>query len=261
MAESNYCKIELVYLEPINKAIARSMIEKNHYSHKWSCCTVAYGVFYKEYVESTFFGGYESKLIGVLVYGNAVGRCASKSISPLLINENVFELTRLWVADGYGRNIESYCIAESLRILNKNYPNVKCILTYADSEEGHRGTIYQASGFTYQGDNYVDIALMPNYSVSLEGPPNYKWIHSRSVYSRWKTHNVEKLKERIGKTFWRKRESGKHRYVKFICGKIENKRLKKSLKHKELPYPKGTLFKEVVTEHIVNSTNDFFELK
>jgi hypothetical protein len=171
----------------------------------------------------------------------------------------VLELTRLWIADGYGKNIESYCIAESFRLLNTEYPHIKCILSYADSEAGHAGTIYQATGFLYQGDNYVDIAIMPNYSVSLVGPPNYDWIHSRSVYSRWKTHSVDKLKERIGRTFWRKRESGKHRYIKFISNKIENKKLTKSLKHKTLPYLKSTSFKEEVQEIIVDSTNEFFE--
>ena len=132
-------------------------------------------------------------------------------------------------------------------------------MSYADSEVGHAGIIYQATGFLYQGDNYVDIALMPNYSVSLVAHPNYEWIHSRSVYSRWKTHSVDKLKERIGRTFWRKRESGKHRYIKFISNKIENKKLTKSLKHKVLPYLKSTSFKEEVQEIVVTSTNEFFE--
>ena len=257
--KETYCDTSLIFLQPISKQVARSMIEKNHYTHKWTLCTVAYGVYYKDYVESSFFGGFNSKLIGVLVYGNAVGRNASTSISPLLTNDNVFELTRLWIEDGYGKNIESYCIAESFRMLNIDYPQIKCILSYADSEVGHAGTIYQATGFLYQGDNYVDIAILPNHSVSLVGPPNYDWIHSRSVYSRWKTHSVDKLKERIGKTFWRKRESGKHRYIKFISNKIENKKLTKSLKHKTLPYLKSTFFKEEVQEIVVTSTNEFFE--
>ena len=256
MTEERYCDTSLVYLSPLNKNVAKDLIVKNHYTHKWSLCTVAYGVYYKEYIESTFFGGFNSKLIGVLVYGNAVGRNASTSISSLLINNNVLELTRVWIADGYGKNIESYCIAESFRQINKDYPEIKCILSYSDSEAGHSGTIYQATGFLYQGDNYVDIALMPNYSVSLNGPPDYNWIHSRTVYSKWKTHNVDKLKERIGKTFWRKRESGKHRYIKFISSKIENKKLVKSLKHKVLPYPKNVSFKEEVTEIIVDSKNN-----
>ena len=256
MTEERYCDTSLVYLSPLNKNVAKDLIVKNHYTHKWSLCTVAYGVYYKEYIESTFFGGFNSKLIGVLVYGNAVGRNASTSISSLLINNNVLELTRVWIADGYGKNIESYCISESFRQINKDYPEIKCILSYSDSEAGHSGTIYQATGFLYQGDNYVDIALMPNYSVSLNGPPDYNWIHSRTVYSKWKTHNVDKLKERIGKTFWRKRESGKHRYIKFISSKIENKKLVKSLKHKVLPYPKNVSFKEEVTEIIVDSKNN-----
>ena len=256
---SEYFDPSLIYLKSINKNVAKSLIEKNHYTHKWSLCTVAYGVYYKEFIESTFFGGFNERLIGVLVYGNAVGRNASTSICPLLTNNNVLELTRLWIADGYGKNIESYCIAESFRLLNKEYPHIKSILSYADSEAGHTGTIYQATGFLYQGDNYVDIAIMPNYSVSLIGPTEYNWIHSRSVYSRWKTHSVDKLKERIGRTFWRKRESGKHRYIKFISNKIENKKLVKSLKHKVLPYPKDTSFKEEVQEIVVENTNEFFE--
>lgn len=254
-----YCNTSLIYLQSINKSVAKTLIEKNHYTHKWSLCTVAYGIYQKNYIESTFFGGFNGKLIGVIVYGNAVGRNASTSISPLLTNDNVLELTRLWIEDGHGKNIESFCIAESIRLLNIEYPHIKCILSYADSEAGHKGTIYQATGFLYQGDNYVDVALMPNYSVSLTGPPNYEWIHSRSVYARWKTHNVDKLKERIGKTFWRKRESGKHRYIKFISNKIENKKLVKSLKHKILPYPKNTSFKEEVSEIKVDVTNNFFE--
>ena len=255
MIEEKYCDTSLVYLNPLNKNVAKDLIIKNHYTHKWSLCTIAYGVYYKEYVESSFFGGFNSKLIGVLVYGNAVGRNASTSISPLLVNNNVLELTRVWIVDGYGKNIESYCIAESFRQINKDYPKIKCILSYSDSEAGHSGTIYQATGFLYQGDNYVDIALMPNYSVSLNGLPDYNWIHSRTVYSKWKTHNVDKLKQRIGKTFWRKRESGKHRYIKFISNKIDNKKLVKSLKHKVLPYPKNVSFKEEVTEIIVDSKN------
>jgi hypothetical protein len=172
----------------------------------------------------------------------------------------VLELTRLWIADGYGKNIESYCIAESFRQINTDYPQIKCILSYADSEVGHTGKIYQATGFIYQGDNYVDVALMPNYSVSLSGPPDYNWIHSRTVFSKWKTHNVDKLKERIGRTFWRKKESGKHRYIKFISNKIENKKLVKSLKHPSHPYPLVGGYKEDIIEIKVdsNGTESFF---
>jgi len=252
-----YCDPQSIIVKDINKRIARNLIEKYHYTHKWTSCSVSYGIYTND--NSNLFLKDDYKLIGVIVYGNAVGRSASKSITPLLQNNNVFELTRLWIEDGHGKNIESYCIAQSFKLLNKEYPNIKCVLSYADNEAGHKGTIYQATGFWYQGDSCIEVGHGPNYSVSLDGPPNYNWIHSRSVFARWKTHNVDKLKERIGKTFWRKKESGKHRYIKFISNKTENKKLRRSLKHKILPYPKNTNFKEEVTEITVNNIHQFFE--
>ena len=65
----------------------------------------------------------------------------------------------------------------------------------------HLGTIYQATNWLYQ--DCRDIQLMPNYSVSLGEP--HKWIHSRTVFSRYGSHNVEHLKNEIGHTFYRKR--------------------------------------------------------
>ncbi len=64
MSENSYCDTSLIFLKSINKNIAKNLIIKNHYTHKWTLCTVAYGVYYKEYVESTFFGGFNAKLIG-----------------------------------------------------------------------------------------------------------------------------------------------------------------------------------------------------
>ena len=62
--KETYCDTSLIFLQPISKQVARNMIEKNHYTHKWTLCTVAYGVYYKDYVESSFFGGFNPKLIG-----------------------------------------------------------------------------------------------------------------------------------------------------------------------------------------------------
>jgi hypothetical protein len=80
---------------------------------------------------------------------------------------------------------------------------------------------------------------MPNYSVSLTGPEEgYKWIHSRSVFARYGSHNAEFVKNKIKATFWRKKESNKHRYVYILPKGKERQELIKSLKHPTLPYPK-----------------------
>ena len=195
MTESNFVDTSKVYLRQIDKSVAKSMIITFHYSHKWTLCQVAYGIYYKTDIHLGFIEGTQDELIGCIVYAQPVGRSAAASITPLLNISEVFELTRLFIHDGYGKNIESYCITQSFKLLHRDFPHIKCVLSYADGEQHHKGTIYQAVGFIYQG--YSSIALMPNYSVSLEGPPNYKWIHSRTVSSTWGSHNVEHLKKAI----------------------------------------------------------------
>lgn len=100
---------------------------------------------------------------------------------------------------------------------------------------------------------------MPNYSISLTKNP-YNWMHSRTVSSKYGSHNVEHLKRTIGKTFYRKKESNKHRYILFISNKGENRKFIKSLKHPILPYPKNNKHIDEIQEFLVenNSDNSFF---
>ena len=82
--EENYVNKGKVTLRQISKDVAKSMIVKNHYSHAWTMCTYALGVFYETDDEHTFFDSKEEKLIGVLVYGTPVGRLSAQSISEEL---------------------------------------------------------------------------------------------------------------------------------------------------------------------------------
>lgn len=239
----------------INPTIAKEIIVKNHYSHKWSLCSVALGVFMKHAPDtSSFFENDDEKLIGCIIYGNPVGRSAAASISPLIGINEVYELVRLWIADiPNGKNMESYCISQSFHWLRKNRPNIKALLSYADNEAGHTGIIYQSTNWLYQGNS--QLALMPNYSLSLTGPNDpegYQWIHSRTVSERWGSHNVEHLKKHIGHTFWLKKESSKHRYIYILTKGKEKQKLIDSLKHKTYPYPKHDVHSDEISEVFVD---------
>lgn len=255
----DYFDRQKVFIRPINKTLAKELIIKNHYTHKWTLCKVVYGVFYKTDVKNeTFLSESGEKLIGCCVYASPVGRSASKSFSEKIKPDEVLELVRLFIEDGYGSNIESYVISQTMKMIKKNFPNIKIILSYSDEEQGHVGTIYQAAGFYYQGNK--NIALMSNYSISLIGPDNYQWIHSRTVNSKWGSHNIEVLKQKIGKTFWRKKESTKHRYFYILANKIEKRQILSSIKHPCLSYPKNTVFSEEIQKIEVNDRreNPFF---
>jgi hypothetical protein len=235
------------------------MIVKNHYTHKWSLCQVSYGIFYITDVDSSFFDVKEEKFIGAIVFGQPVGRSAAESVSSKISIDEVFELTRLYIHDGYGRNIESYCLTKAIQFLKRDFPEIKAIITYADGEQGHRGIIYQACNFHYQGNS--SLALMPNFSISLKGPP-YQWMHSRTVSSTYGSHNVEYLKKKIGHTFWRKKESTKHRYVYLLGNKKEKRFIIANLKHPfKTSYPKANNYKDEIEEITMTNAieNQFFD--
>lgn len=259
MPEEKYFEPNRIIVRAVEKSIAEEMIVKNHYSHKWSLCQVAYGVFYITDIESAFFDAKEEKFIGCMVFGQPVGRSAAESVSSKISVTEVFELTRLFIHDGYGKNIESYCLMKAIQFLKRDFPEIKAIITYADGEQGHKGTIYQACNFYYQGNS--SLALMPNYSISLTGPP-YQWIHSRTISSTYGSHNVEHLKKKIGYTFWRKKESTKHRYVYLLGNKKEKRLILANLKHPfETSYPKTNSYKDDIEEITVTNAveNQFFD--
>jgi hypothetical protein len=259
--ENGYIDTSLISLRSISKNVAKEMIIKNHYTHKWSLCRVAYGIFIKTDNKSDFLNVDGERLIGCCVFGQPVGRSAAASLCSLIKIDEVLELTRLWIESiPNDKNLESYVIANCIKLIKRDFPTIKAILSYADGEENHNGKIYQATNFLYQGNSSV--ALMPNYSVSLTGPnEGYKWMHSRTVSSKYGSHNVEHLKKQIGKTFWRKRESNKHRYILFISDKQNNRKFIKNLKHPVLPYPKENSHKDEIEEITVDNSikkNDFF---
>ena len=250
-----YCDTSRVSVREISSSVAKEIIVKKHYTHAWTACRYALGIFYK--TDETNALGDSDKLIGCLVYGFPVGARAALSISEKLTKDNVLELTRLYCDDGYGSNIESYAIGQSFKWFRENDKAIKVLISYADNGQDHLGGIYQATNWIYQGLN-TDIALMPNHGISLQKDP-YDWIHSRTVFSMWGSGNLEHLKREIGKQgykeFWRREEPPKHRYIQIVVGdKKEKRELLKTLKHKVREYPKNSReFNKEIETHLTTS--------
>ena len=235
----DYCNVSRVSVSQISKSIAKDIIVKKHYTHAWTMCRYALGIYYR--LDETDIFGNDQKLIGCAIYGFPVGAKAATSVCEGLSKDNILELTRLYVDDGYGSNIESNALAKTFQWIKNNDKNIKVLLSYADNGQGHLGGIYKATNWIYQGLS-TDIALMPNWGISLSKEP-YDWIHSRSVFNLWGSGNLEHLKKEIGKQgykqFWRREEPPKHRYIQILPqSKKEKKDLIKRLKHKTKPYPK-----------------------
>ena len=63
------------------------------------------------------------------------------------------ELNRMAFDDILPRNSESRCIAITIRMIKKNAPQIKRIISFADGCQCGDGTIYRASGFELSGIN------------------------------------------------------------------------------------------------------------
>ncbi len=230
--ETSFVDISRVSVREISKAVARDFIEKHHYTHKFSSTRYALGIFYREETEHMFFAGENEQLIGCMTYGHPVSNRTVDSIVDGLELDEVLELTRLVCLDGYGKNLESFVIAQSFEWMRQNDKRVKVLVSYADPEQAHTGGIYRATNWIYQGCGYSK--LMPDFSLRLK--EDDLWIHSRTVGAKFGNKNVENLAKTIGHTFWRKEETAKHRYIYFLCGKKEKKQMMKKLKIPVIPY-------------------------
>lgn len=124
----------------VDKAKAKDMVIKNHYSHKWG---TAFGV-----INIGVFR--DNQLLGVAVFGHMMNPNSYKSIADIEKNE-IIELNRLWISDDLGHNAETITMGACWKILRKDYPHIKLVQSFADGRLGC-GTIYKASNFKYYGN-------------------------------------------------------------------------------------------------------------
>jgi hypothetical protein len=230
------------YIEKIPPAVARRCIIKNHYTHKWSICTESLGLYDRKILEEFFC---IPKLLGVASFGPTVGVNVCKSVSPILNNSNLLELKRLWIDDICGKNTESWFISRAIEYIKIQLPSIKCLVSYADPDAGHRGIIYQATNWIYQ-----DIERPKNSSGYLFSfDQGRTWVHPRTLFNRYKTFNVDKLVEMIPRPFWTKELAIKHRYIYPLGDKVWRKKLIASFNYHHVQYPKEKRDGEIIKKY------------
>jgi len=234
-----YVDTSKLSVREIDRKVAKDLIVKNHYSHQWTKCSVALGLYYKTGKQHSFFDEEEEKLIGTICYGDPIGRHSGASISTAIPRTSVYELVRLYVFDGYGNNIESYLIGESFKWLKNNKKDIKALISYSDPMQGHVGTIYQATNWLYQGNK-----IRPNDSWLFRFEEDGKFQHGRTIFPYYGTNDIKKMKTLVKKDFWVKKEVRKHRYVYLLGNKSEKRIAMQNIKHPIFPYPKTADIKE-----------------
>ena len=125
-----------IIVKVIPAKIANDFVKKHHYSGKVvPNSTLHFGCFL------------DDKLHGVMSYGSPFMKT---KVLPLVEPQNwngMLELNRMAFDDYLPKYSESRCIAISIKLIKKNAPQIKWILSFADGTQCGDGTIYRASGF------------------------------------------------------------------------------------------------------------------
>jgi hypothetical protein len=139
----------------------------------------------------------DNKFIGVVIF--------SRGASPHLLKKYGLkqtegcELTR--VALNKHITPVSRIIAIAIRILKKNNPGLRIIISFADPERGHHGGIYQAGGWIYTGES----------DETTEYFIGGRWRHTRNGYHRATVNTPTRIR------------AGKYRYIYLLDDSLRDK--------------------------------------
>jgi len=169
-----------------HRSIAKPFVIKYHYSEAFGKASIILGL-YK-------IG--ESKLLGVITFGQVSGRLVAQSIFEGGTQYNTFEFLRMCVLDDCDCP-RTYFMSKSISILRQHFPKIKCLVSFADQTEGHKGIVYQAGSWLYCG------MTKPKYHYMKDGKRYNKrliWDYSRKVkmgeVEYYKAHGYEKIIEK-----------------------------------------------------------------
>ena len=163
---------------PISQTSARSFIVKKHYSGKFvnnSCLN--FGVFH---------GG---SLYGVMSFGSPMDKRKVLGLVRGTKWHEMLELNRMAFLDILPKNSESRCLSIAFRLIKKNYPYIKWVLSFSDACQCGDGAIYRASGFYLIG---------VNKNKTILETPKGELVANLVLTALWNTPKVKRITKELG---------------------------------------------------------------
>ncbi len=163
----------------------------------------------------------DSRFCGAILYGLGATPNLPKPFG--LGSTEVAELVRVALAPGR-HHPTSKCVAVSLKMLWRHCPGLRLLVSFADSGQGHVGTIYQAGGWLYLGETRQSY-------LRVRG----ELVHPRTLYDRYGPggQSIPWLREHVDPRAERVEMAPKLKYVWPL-----DRKLRGSLEAISLPYPK-----------------------
>jgi hypothetical protein len=155
-----------IIIKVIPAKIAVPFVKKHHYSGK--------------VVQNSnlHFGAFlDGQLHGVMSFGPSMDKAKIQQLVSGTGWNEFLELNRMAFDDYLPRNSESFCISRAMRLIKKNAPQIKWVISFADGCSCGDGTIYRASNFVLTDIRVnKNLCLLPNgekiHKMTLESSPN-----------------------------------------------------------------------------------------
>ena len=128
----------------------------------------------------------DGTFVGAVIYGVGAGNSTDGRRFGLARQFEMAELVRVALRER--RSPTSRILAISLRMIRREYPQLRLITSFADEGEGHIGTIYQASGWLYLGRKTESNAY---YII------NGKKEFPRTLYDRYGGQSIPWIREHL----------------------------------------------------------------
>ena len=185
-----------------------------HYARRLPSISYAFGL----------FDGLEMR--GVVTYGTPAASTLRSGVAGPDYAQIVLELNRLCLVENRP-NEASRLVGASLRML----PRPCIVVSFADTEQGHDGVVYQATNFLYTGLS----AKRTDWKVK-----GLEHLHGQTIADQVRGvdgRRVDAIKAKYGNRFYLRERSRKHRYVMLVGSKYQKRKMMEALRYPILPYP------------------------
>lgn len=151
------------------KGEADKLISANHYSHKPTKNSfLSFLIYYKDEVK------------GALQLGSGI-RPKIKGGYP---SDDVREFDRMWLSDEMPKYSETITLSLLHHFLRSQYPQIKHLISYADTSVGNEGIIYQAANYRLEKVTKADFYILADGER----------VHPVTMWHRHKTRKWDLLK-------------------------------------------------------------------
>lgn len=133
-------EVKQIQINRIDSSSANAFVRRHHYSGKVASNSQLH------------FGAFlNGQLHGVMSFGPSLDKSKIQGLVAGTGWNEFIELNRMAFDEKLPRNSESRCISIALKLIRKNCPQIKWIISFADGTQCGDGTIYRASGFVLTG--------------------------------------------------------------------------------------------------------------